>query len=543
MRELRAPWRVLVFVLILIFFAGISQAASNSPGKLVLSKSSMNFGTVVMGSATQVIERISSPSGSAVTIASASIEGVDFKISNTTFPVTVTGWRPVYLVITFTPSAIGNSSGSLVISLDGRTPYVTVPLYGAAVGQGQLAASPANINFSAGSASSQMITETLTNVGGTNVTLQRVTASGSGFSVQPPSLPLMLTPGQSATFAVYPSASLAANAGGSITIACSTGWWAPNRRGDYQNASYGPSQTSLVIPVSETAVVTGQLTPSPSTVNFGSVQVGTTQNSPATVTNSGAGPVTITQATAAGSGFSVSGLPLPMTLTPGESATFLASFAPQSAGAASGHISVVSNASNSTMTMPLSGSANAPGQLALSPASLNFGDVIVGKNQQLTASLTATGSSVTISSASLSGSEFTLGGIQFPVTIPAGQSTSFNVTFAPQAAGAASSSITFAGTASSVAESLSGAGTAPPQHSVALSWSADSSAVAGYNVYRGTQTGGPYGKLNSAPSATTTYGDTAVSSGQTYFYVTTAVDSSGAESTHSNEVQAVIPSP
>jgi fibronectin type 3 domain-containing protein len=72
---------------------------------------------------------------------------------------------------------------------------------------------------------------------------------------------------------------------------------------------------------------------------------------------------------------------------------------------------------------------------------------------------------------------------------------------------------------------------------------ADRSTVAGYNVYRGSQTGGPYAKLTSAPTAATAYGDASVSAGLTYFYVTTAVNSAGNESTFSNEVQAAVPSP
>jgi fibronectin type 3 domain-containing protein len=49
--------------------------------------------------------------------------------------------------------------------------------------------------------------------------------------------------------------------------------------------------------------------------------------------------------------------------------------------------------------------------------------------------------------------------------------------------------------------------------------------------------------MNSALNATTSYPDTTVQAGQTYYYVATAVDGSGAESTYSNQVQAVIPTP
>jgi fibronectin type 3 domain-containing protein len=67
--------------------------------------------------------------------------------------------------------------------------------------------------------------------------------------------------------------------------------------------------------------------------------------------------------------------------------------------------------------------------------------------------------------------------------------------------------------------------------------------VVGYNVYRGTQSGGPYTKLNSSPVSATTCTDSSVKAGQTYFYVVTAADSSNVESAYSNEVSASIPSP
>jgi hypothetical protein len=253
--------------------------------------------------------------------------------------------------------------------------------------------------------------------------------------------------------------------------------------------------------------------------------------------------VTLTQAAASGIGFGISGLPLPMTLNPGESATFSAVFTPQSTGSVQGDISIASNASNSKVNLALSGSGASSGQLILSPASLNFGSVPVGKNQSMSATLAASGSSVTISSASASTPEFSLSGIQLPITIPAGKTASFTVSFAPQASGTSSASIAFASNASpsTSVESVSGAGSAPAPHNVGLSWSPGGSNVSGYNVYRGSQSGGPYAKINSAPTAVTSYGDGAVNSGQTYFYVTTALDSSGAESSNSNEVQAVIP--
>ena len=81
-------------------------------------------------------------------------------------------------------------------------------------------------------------------------------------------------------------------------------------------------------------------------------------------------------------------------------------------------------------------------------------------------------------------------------------------------------------------------------HSVSLSWTASTSSnVTGYNVYRGTQSNGPYTKLTSSLVAATTFADLAVQAGQTYYYVATAVDNSNNESAYSGQAQAVVPSP
>lgn len=88
-------------------------------------------------------------------------------------------------------------------------------------------------------------------------------------------------------------------------------------------------------------------------------------------------------------------------------------------------------------------------------------------------------------------------------------------------------------------------GTCVTGHTVSLSWTASTSAnVTGYNIYRGTASGGPYAtKLNSSPVVGTSYTDSTAQAGQTYYYVATAVDSSSSESAYSNQAQAVVPSP
>ena len=76
-----------------------------------------------------------------------------------------------------------------------------------------------------------------------------------------------------------------------------------------------------------------------------------------------------------------------------------------------------------------------------------------------------------------------------------------------------------------------------------VDWVQSTSVVVGYFVYRATQSGGPYTRLNAIPISGVSYEDTAVEGGNTYFYVVTAVDADGNESVFSNEAMAMIPTP
>jgi fibronectin type 3 domain-containing protein len=80
-------------------------------------------------------------------------------------------------------------------------------------------------------------------------------------------------------------------------------------------------------------------------------------------------------------------------------------------------------------------------------------------------------------------------------------------------------------------------------HVVTLSWQASTTSNVTYNVYFGTISGGPYTRVNSSPITGLTYQDLGAIAGNTYYYVATAVDSSGNESVYSNEIKVTIPTP
>jgi hypothetical protein len=109
-------------------------------------------------------------------------------------------------------------------------------------------------------------------------------------------------------------------------------------------------------------------------------------------------------------------------------------------------------------------------------------------------------------------------------------------TFSPSTAsvtinGASVTGVNFTGTASS----------STTTRSVSLSWTASTTQnIKGYNVYRADVSGGTYVKRNASIVAATSFIES-VTSGRTYYYVATAVDSNNVESTYSTRATAVVP--
>jgi hypothetical protein len=284
-------------------------------------------------------------------------------------------------------------------------------------------------------------------------------------------------------------------------------------------------------------------------VNFGSTPLNVPVTQPVTLTSTGTAAVTISAATASGTGFSVSGVTFPVTLNPSQSVTLQAKFDPTVAGAAAGQLTVSSDStSGGTTNVAFSGTGTvaATPQLLVSAKSLPFGDVPVGSTATLSVTLTSSGTApVLVSSVALAGAEFSDSGATFPATLNPNQSVTLKVQFDPTIAGAATGTLTISSnstTGSAAQVSLSGNGTAV-QHQIDLSWDAPSSSadpVAGYNIYRSTN-GGSLTKLNGSPDTQVTYTDNAVQSGSTYMYEVKSVDASGVESGPSNQITVPVP--
>ena len=289
-----------------------------------------------------------------------------------------------------------------------------------------------------------------------------------------------------------------------------------------------------------------QLTCRPCIHGFGDVKVGTTASYSIHLVNTGTKPLYIRSKSKTGSSeFLYGTFTLPIKLLPGQHVLMPIVFKPTVVGRVTGTFIVTSSALDPTVNIQVAGIGVTGAQLNLSPSSLNFGSITVGKSATLATTLSAAGGSVTISSDQVTSSEFVLSGLTLPVTIPSGSSLQVKIKFTPTQSGTATAKIGYFSNAaiSPAVEQLSGTGVATSAHSVTLSWLDSGAGVIGYNIYRASTHGGPYHIINTALDSSRNYVDYSVTSGTTYYYVTTAVNSSGAESGYSNESKAVIPSP
>ena len=505
----------------------VSLTGTGAQPGLSITPASFAFGSVVDGQTKSQTFTLTNTGTSSLTISQLTVTGAGYSISGLATPSTIAAGASATFSALFAPTTAGSLPGTITISSNASGSPSTVALSGTGVaGTAALSANPTSLafgNVNAGTTSSKSVT--LTNSGSANVTISQVTVSANDVTTSGVTTPVTLTPGQTQTLNVAFNPSAAETVSGNIIVTNSLG-------------------SSTVIAVSGTGLLAA-ISLTPSSANFGSVTVGATNSQTIQIANTGNAVLTITQANVTGTGFSTTGLTLPLSINPGLSSTFNAQYQAAAAGAASGSITIVSNAATSPSVVPLAGTGVAATQvLSLSTNSVSFGNVNTGTSSTQTVTVTNTGNSnVQISQLTASGTGYSLSGAGVPVTLTPSQKLTFSVIFAPTAAGAVSGSVTITSnaTGSPATITLSGSGVVSVAHTVSLTWTASTSAVSGYNIYRSTTSGSSYTKLNATLISPVSYTDSTVGNGTTYYYVTTAVDSTGAESAYSNEAVAVIP--
>jgi hypothetical protein len=534
----------------------ITDNASGSPQATVffrrgtpavsLSPTSLAFGSQHVGTpSTARTVTLRNTGNAALSITSPAVRGTN----SSNFAQTSTCGRSVAtgahctISVTFKPSASGSRTAYLSISDNAKGSPQKVTLSGT----GTLTAATAPVdglsptslafgNQSVGTTSTAQ-TLTLSNTGNAALSITSLALTGTNASdfAQTNTCGSSVAAGANCTISVTfrPAASGSRTASVSIT----------------DNASGSPQTVSLS--GTGTATVDGL---SPTSLAFGNQSVGTTSTAQTvTLSNTGNAALSITSLALTGSnasdfaqsntcGSSVAG---------GSNCTISVTFRPAASGSRTASVSITDNASGSPQTVSLSGTG-AAALASLSPTSLAFGNQPVDVTSAAqTVTLSNTGNAaLSITSLALTGthaSDFgqsnTCGSSLAP-----GANCTIAVMFTASVTGTEAASLSIADNSSGSPQtvSLSGAG----MHDVILYWNPSTTPGVGYNVFRGTTSGGESTTpLNSSPVAagctsttTCTYTDATVVTGTTYYYTVTAVASNDVtQSANSNQVSAPVP--
>jgi HYDIN/CFA65/VesB-like, Ig-like domain/Abnormal spindle-like microcephaly-assoc'd, ASPM-SPD-2-Hydin len=330
---------IAVMELLLFIFAGSAASASS----VTVSPTSINFGSVNVGSSAQQQIKITNSTAFGVTITSVTVSGNYFSISGITAPLSLNTGLSATLTVKFAPQAAGSQTGKIVVQGRGFTTAldVTLSANGVASTSGpSVSAVPTSASLGSvpvGSSNSQ--TFTVTNHGTTTVSVSSESVSGTGFSLSGLADGAQISAGKSSTFNVAFKPTKTGAVSGSASI----------------NFSASGKTVPLTVSLSGTGVTaTGTLQVSPTAMNFGDVLVGHSGSLALKVTNAGNSALTTSRGTISGSGFSMIGGLSGLTLQPGQSDSVTVVFEPAVTGSASGAISVV--AGTTTTSVALSGS-------------------------------------------------------------------------------------------------------------------------------------------------------------------------------------------
>ncbi len=439
---------------------GIAPTVSVSP-------SSINFGNVILNSSSsdQFVTLTNTSAGS-VTYSGVGFSG-PFGAGSTlgtcaAGPVAV--GTSCTISVKYTPTAVGNQSGTLTINDTAGSGQQTVSLSGTGLSNTPGGVfSPSSINFgnvTLGTTSNAW-GMTFTNTG--NVTLQTLSVSAStGFSI----------PSGTNTC----TAPLTAGAACGFQVTFSPGTTLGSQAGTV-TASFGSGSTATN---SITASLTGTgvaptVAVSPSSINFGNAIEGSqTSDQVVTVTNTSAGPVSFSGVPTASGPFTVDSLNTTCagTLPASHSCIVSVYYTASAAGNQNGTLTISDNATGGSQTVSLSGVgiSNTPNGV-FSPSSISFGNQTLGTTTNA-AGITFTNiGNVALQNLSISvptaAGFATVPAIPCAASLGVGATCSFQVTFTPGSmiaqSGTVKATFNSGGSSSSVSvtASLTGTGVAP----------------------------------------------------------------------------------
>ena len=440
----------------------LSGTGTTASGSVTVSTSSLSWNAVAVGNTGGAKSvTLSNGGSSAVTLNSIAVTGTDateFIISSNSCGTSLAASATCTVSVQFRPAAAGTRTASLTfIDSDPSRPQ-TVALSGLGTGTGAVTVSPSSLAFgSVAVGSSSSLTETLTNGTSGAITISSIAVSGAN----------------AADFTISSNScgtSLAASATCSVTVVFKPAA-AGSRTGTLTFTDSAANSPQTVALSGTGTAASGSVTVSPSSLAFGSVTVGSSSSLTETLTNGTSSAITISSIAVSGADaadFTVSGNSCGTSLAASTSCSVTVLFQPAATGSRTATLTFKDSATNSPQTVALSGtgtSSSKTGSVTVSPASLEWGTLIVGMpGTQQTVTLHNSGSSaVPVSSIALTSTDpgdFSITGNSCGSSLGDGASCTVTVNFKPTAEGSrvALLSFTDGGTGSPQTVELSGTG-------------------------------------------------------------------------------------
>ena len=246
------------------------------------------------------------------------------------------------------------------------------------------------------------------------------------------------------------------------------------QQGEILDALALAAQNPDLVPASVVTPGTG-LNPvlqlSASSLAFDETAIGASRVMPVTITNVGGGELFILSTALNGAQFSLAS-GVPTTLATGEYAQIELRYTPNVIGETSGSFTIYSNDYTGPHTVSMTGSGKglAPPQLVLSRTSIEFPDTMSGSTARQTFSITNSGAAaLIISGMTMTGDKFKIVGAA-PTSVPAGQSVTVSIDFAPTETGTETGEVSITSNASGSPHLVQMSGKGTPQAVSDITW-------------------------------------------------------------------------
>ena len=303
------------------------------PTTAALTSSPTDFGSVAVGSTAHATVTVTA--SRAVTVTAISTTS-PFGATPPALPVSLTAGQTLAVPVSFSPSATGGASGSLLFTTSSGN--VSLDLHGTGT-QAGLGATPSTLAFGTvptGAHSTSSVS--IMNTGTAPVTITGSTSPAAPFTATGfPANGSTLAAGASVSVSVTYTPTVAGNQSGSLALASSAG--------------------SVTVPLTGTAVTgAAHLSIAPNPLDFGSVPLGQSVTKTFSISNSGNITLTITKAAPPVGAFNTS---TPVSegqqLSPGDAVTQSITFTPTALGAASAQYSITGDDGQGAILEKLTG--------------------------------------------------------------------------------------------------------------------------------------------------------------------------------------------